>query len=542
MPSRLLARVLTAFAALLIAAPAVAYDATKAPRYASPDMYRPNVDRIILNGPGSTGPVDGMSVTVPGGVSRSLADRAADVLNAADFGVKADGVTNDTAAMNTALAAAVGRTLLLPKGTILVDALTYAPPSNKPITLRGQGRGSTIIQKRTATPNNVLTIGSNPSPFVLNDVRVEGITFDGFDPTATYAAIEGLDLWRVTFRDVEVRKAKIGLECLSCIWVTFDASIAQKNKTGLRFNTYGGASYPSTPPNLVQIQNSQVNENTVLGIDYDVGALISLRGSNVEYNGTTAGAVGQGGIIIGPNVGQFNPGTVMQGLQVEDTWIEGNKGQAHIVQQSGRSSYRNLLFWTPGGDTTNDLLITGGSYTVDNVVTSTPKTANLLEGPNVLAGNVIQNSPSLALSIDRTKTTVVAPRGQGSRVRLQAASIANNADTTVSWGAAEFDDTGALTSGTTLTVPAGTSRVRVSVGLGWASNGTGLRKVRILKNGAEVAATTQAALGYNFQNLETGLISVSPGDTFTVSVYQNSGGALAVLTNQDDFFVMESAR
>ncbi|WP_020094962.1 hypothetical protein [Methylobacterium sp. 285MFTsu5.1] len=47
----------------LLSSHALAYDATKASRYASPDMYRPNVDRIILNGPGSTGDVSGMSVT-----------------------------------------------------------------------------------------------------------------------------------------------------------------------------------------------------------------------------------------------------------------------------------------------------------------------------------------------------------------------------------------------------------------------------------------------------------------------------------------------
>lgn len=63
---------LAALAAVTIAAPAVAYDATKAPRYASPDMYRPNVDQIIINGPGSTGDVSGMSVTLPGGTTLTL--------------------------------------------------------------------------------------------------------------------------------------------------------------------------------------------------------------------------------------------------------------------------------------------------------------------------------------------------------------------------------------------------------------------------------------------------------------------------------------
>ena len=51
---------------------AVAYDATKASRYASPDMYRPNVDRVIINGSGSTGDVSAMSV-LPQGAGSSMA-------------------------------------------------------------------------------------------------------------------------------------------------------------------------------------------------------------------------------------------------------------------------------------------------------------------------------------------------------------------------------------------------------------------------------------------------------------------------------------
>ncbi|EIZ87167.1 hypothetical protein WYO_0204 [Methylobacterium sp. GXF4] len=47
---------------LLLATNALAFDATKAPRYPSPDMYRPNVDSIILKGDVSSGNVSGMSV------------------------------------------------------------------------------------------------------------------------------------------------------------------------------------------------------------------------------------------------------------------------------------------------------------------------------------------------------------------------------------------------------------------------------------------------------------------------------------------------
>jgi hypothetical protein len=56
---------------LFIASHAMAFDPTKANRYPSPDMYRPNVDGVILRGNSSSGPADGFTVTT-NGVTRSL--------------------------------------------------------------------------------------------------------------------------------------------------------------------------------------------------------------------------------------------------------------------------------------------------------------------------------------------------------------------------------------------------------------------------------------------------------------------------------------
>ena len=71
-------RLLAALAAVMIAGPAVAYDASRAPRYASPDMYRPNVEGLTINGsgltcaPGAACDISGMKVTLPGGAPSSL--------------------------------------------------------------------------------------------------------------------------------------------------------------------------------------------------------------------------------------------------------------------------------------------------------------------------------------------------------------------------------------------------------------------------------------------------------------------------------------
>lgn len=77
-------------------------------------------------------------------------------LNAADYGVVADGVTDDTTNLQTAITAAAtaGRVLTLPAGTILVDTISI--PSNSHII--GQGVLKTIIKrKNNAATNNFIT-------------------------------------------------------------------------------------------------------------------------------------------------------------------------------------------------------------------------------------------------------------------------------------------------------------------------------------------------------------------------------------------------
>ncbi|NUQ95273.1 MAG: hypothetical protein HOY79_01480 [Streptomyces sp.] len=94
-------------------------------------------------------------------------------------GAKGDGVTNDTAAFNTAiaaLAAAGGGTLYVPPGTYVTTGVVVQGLSN--FSIRGE-RGSilTIAPNTGAAPNqgsaNVLTVAD------CSDFAIEGITIDG---------------------------------------------------------------------------------------------------------------------------------------------------------------------------------------------------------------------------------------------------------------------------------------------------------------------------------------------------------------------------
>ncbi len=99
--------------------------------------------------------------------------------NAKDYGVAADGTTDDTAALQAAMTASagVGR-LELPAGTIkAAGALTFPDY----LDMHGQGRGKTIIQ-RAFTGDFVTAMGVN--------VKLESLTIDGV--TATYGAGRGV--------------------------------------------------------------------------------------------------------------------------------------------------------------------------------------------------------------------------------------------------------------------------------------------------------------------------------------------------------------
>ncbi len=58
----MLLRTVAGALAIMLPLQAAAYDPAQAPRYNSPDLYRPNLDGVILRGDSSRGNVSGTSV------------------------------------------------------------------------------------------------------------------------------------------------------------------------------------------------------------------------------------------------------------------------------------------------------------------------------------------------------------------------------------------------------------------------------------------------------------------------------------------------
>jgi hypothetical protein len=128
-------------------------------------------------------------------------------IQAEDFGVVADGTTDDSEALQAAVdrvAALGGGTLLLPAGTILVsDATTI---STAGVSIEGQGRGISIIKQSSTSANTlVVTMSSGDCKLTLKRFSITASTTSsgvGIYPTVgDYLVIEevGIGLHRTAF-------------------------------------------------------------------------------------------------------------------------------------------------------------------------------------------------------------------------------------------------------------------------------------------------------------------------------------------------------
>jgi hypothetical protein len=116
-----------------------------------------------------------------GGVARSVQARLRDYLVALDFGVTGDGTTNDTAAINNALAAAylAGKRLYFPAGTYRYDEASAGAGYallNRGVSMIGDGMFRTIFAPLATFPNTADFMLLNPLP----NTDISGLEFAHF--------------------------------------------------------------------------------------------------------------------------------------------------------------------------------------------------------------------------------------------------------------------------------------------------------------------------------------------------------------------------
>lgn len=342
-----------------------------------------------------------------GAVARSQHAKNTDVLNIKDFGAVGDGVTDDTEAVQAALnaVAVLGKQLDASSGIFCVRELKYQPVGQTPLVLRGNGATNTIFRKIGSSTSALLLVGKTPSPFFIKNCVIEGITFDAVDKVS-YAALQMLDCWFSRLDGVVCNGGQVSLEMLTPIFVYATSVTCQNADTGLRISYWTGESFTGSQPGVIEFNNSVFQLNSLLGVNFNDGENLILSNCAIEGNGTTPGNTSQGGVYVGANVGRFMTGTVVPGLVMRDCHLESNKGFAGVAAYSGRTLLDNVFFWEGGTNTTHDVAVDGGYYTLRNCTAASPKTSNVFEGPATGTGNLIVQCAMKNLSINEARTVV----------------------------------------------------------------------------------------------------------------------------------------
>ena len=132
---------------------------------------------VIYNLPIAAGQIDASNILYDqggiGAVESTVQKKLQESVSVKDFGAIGDGVTDDTAAINTAVTAAAGKALFFPSGTYLTTTgINYTATS--PINIYGSGPGSVI--KFTGTTGAAIYITGTPgvtnASLIISDLKV----------------------------------------------------------------------------------------------------------------------------------------------------------------------------------------------------------------------------------------------------------------------------------------------------------------------------------------------------------------------------------
>jgi hypothetical protein len=203
------------------------------------------------------------------------------------------------------------------------------------------------------------------------------------------------------------------------------------------------------------------------------------------------------------------------------------------------NGYFNYLFG--GGSGTITGFIIDGSLLVDNTIASAKILDNSIASGKILDNTILVGKIGGTGTKDNTTFlrgdgTWAQPVGRGSLAYASTQNIDNAAWSVVTFVNESYDTDSIhsiTTDNTKLIVPSGITKVRLTAQVAFSNDNTsGIRGAYIYKNGASFIGYPVRYITYVAYNTPIGLItpivSVSAGDYFTVSCYQNSGSTLTL--------------
>lgn len=349
---------------------------------------------LQTNGVGSNPSYAGFLQAGTGAVTRTWQAKSRDVIHAADFGVVADGTTDDTAAMNLALAAAAGKRLILPGAVIKITA-----------ALNNITTSGTYIEGAGADSTKITTTHATADIFKFSGTTFGGVTGVGFTSSVTRTAGAAVQISTSDYIRVErcnfnamfnnVRRTGNSQPC----WIngnTFVSPAAGGSAILLDGNTsnvsisqntgVGGATQPRSGVNIVASSGVWMTDNDMyqMGDGLLIEPATGVSCEHIFGSGNAWDTGNQNGINIIPAAG----GAVRRAHFVNE-WAATNTGRGIILQGAGTIagfSYDNGFLYNNGQQ--GFIAANGSNLSVTNCAVSGngSSATGTLDGLNIQPG------------------------------------------------------------------------------------------------------------------------------------------------------------
>lgn len=504
-----------------------------------------------------------------GAVTRTLLSKGRDFYNVRDFGAVGDGITDDTNAFKAALSAVSlaqtvrGASIYVPRGHYkLTDTLilsSYVADNANNLAIIGEGYLSTWLDFSTMAGGkdgilvsgdqqvmlrgfflkggagvrdgihmgrNLADGGANNnavSVFDISDVRVQGCSRDGVHHynsymgtmSRVYALANGRDGFHGTGYHTSLLhqncyaldNVAAGFNYNGIVYSAFLGCGSDLNQFGFVLSNARAVSYK----NCGAEGNAQdgwlvfADQNTVDTTNpHMVQECYDVRGVSLDncsgYGNNTLNAGYAGLVRLLGNSTHTGAGTF-------------NDGSPHRVEVTVRESDANSI---PAG---TKAIVT--QATAGGVAECQEEGRNYFPGGRTIGAGTVHNNRSVA--------------GKVCLLQTVAQTVTNATDTLVTFNTTPVkNDLGATVAATSITIPAGVNKVRVTANMAWAANATGYRKMQVLKNatgtvGLPTEDQTANPSTFTIHNTSGGVIDVTAGDTISMRIHQTSGGNLDTL-------------
>ena len=333
---------------------------------------------VAITGGTLAGTDAGISTTATGSTTaRTLASRAAEIINVRDYGAKGDGATDDTAAIQAAVAAipASGATLLFPPGNYIVSGTAALPSST-----RMRGRGAIVTAAAKASWPGGQIVAAFTAASGASNITIEEMRFAWPYLTSSYGGGSGhiIDISGASHVVIRNNVSDGGGDFVAFIGTTDTLAEGNSvtNVSGACFDHWNNGSdgrvignYCTTASGSVSsggvwfsglVTGNGAGTQTGLVVEGNEFYLSGTNGTAIEFNALTSSGATQKiivahnkvSVLAGNSWGVLVTGIAPYGI-VEGNYFEGNPGTYAAIQvqsyAQGWTVVNNIAYnWVAG--------------------------------------------------------------------------------------------------------------------------------------------------------------------------------------------------